>query len=263
MLEPHPKRLTLLLGAAQQNHSPQVLSTLNPYQWQLGSWKLNVRSVHLPIGELLCRKRWPQWRHVPPVESMPITRYIQRFCLTHLDRLKKILHLRLGLLHWTLQWQLFPDKCWAAGDSSQRSYGVHIYSSQAPHPIEDWHATFLQAAKRAAFSKSHASLCSSMLISPRGIVRCHYRHPQQCLHSWCVDAVYRVTYHLDIFPITLLDLKISKEVCVHHVPPIRILSVIRKVGNQGGSLAGSTLRHSSQIFIFVKNDVVVSWQMNN
>jgi hypothetical protein len=55
----------------------------------------------------------------------------------------------------------------------------------------------------------------------------------------------------------------NKEVRVHHVSPIRILSVVRKVGNQGGSLVGNTLCHSGQIFIFVKNDVVLSWQMNN
>jgi hypothetical protein len=52
---------------------------------------------------------------------------------------------------------------------------------------------------------------------------------------------------------------ISKEVHVHHVPPIRILNVTRKVGGQGGSLAGSTFRHIGQIFIFVKNDIVLSW----
>jgi hypothetical protein len=51
---------------------------------------------------------------------------------------------------------------------------------------------------------------------------------------------------------------ISKEVCVHHVPPIRILSVTHEVGSQGGSLEGNTLRHNGQIFIFVKNDVVMS-----
>jgi hypothetical protein len=56
---------------------------------------------------------------------------------------------------------------------------------------------------------------------------------------------------------------ISMEVHVHHVPPIHIFSVICKVGGQGGSLAGNTLRHNNQIFIFVKNDVVLSWQMNN
>ncbi len=56
---------------------------------------------------------------------------------------------------------------------------------------------------------------------------------------------------------------INKEVRVHHVPPIRILSVIHKVGGQGGSLAGNTFRHNGQIFILVKNDIVLSWQMNN
>jgi hypothetical protein len=56
---------------------------------------------------------------------------------------------------------------------------------------------------------------------------------------------------------------INREVRVHHIPPIYILSIIRKVGNQGGFLAGSTLRHNGQIFIFVKNDIVLSWQMNN
>jgi len=56
---------------------------------------------------------------------------------------------------------------------------------------------------------------------------------------------------------------INKEVSIHHVPPIRILSVIQKVGNQGGFLVNSTLHHNDQIFIFVKNDVVLSWQMNN
>jgi hypothetical protein len=55
---------------------------------------------------------------------------------------------------------------------------------------------------------------------------------------------------------------ISMEVRVHHVPPIRILNVIHKVGGQGCSLASSTLRHNGQIFIFVKNDVMLSWQMN-
>ncbi len=56
---------------------------------------------------------------------------------------------------------------------------------------------------------------------------------------------------------------INKEVHIHHVPPIRILSDIRKVGGQGGFLAGNMLCHNDQIFIFVKNDVVLSWQMNN
>jgi len=56
---------------------------------------------------------------------------------------------------------------------------------------------------------------------------------------------------------------ISREVRIHHVPPIHILSVIRKVGGQGGFLVGSMLRHSGQIYIFIKNDVVLSWQMNN
>ncbi len=56
---------------------------------------------------------------------------------------------------------------------------------------------------------------------------------------------------------------ISKEVRVHHIPPIHILSVICKVGGQGGILASGTLHHSDQIFIFVKNDIVLSWQMNN
>jgi hypothetical protein len=51
---------------------------------------------------------------------------------------------------------------------------------------------------------------------------------------------------------------INKEVCIHHIPPIQILSIIRKVGGQGGFLAGKTLRHSGQIFIFVKNDIVLS-----
>ncbi len=56
---------------------------------------------------------------------------------------------------------------------------------------------------------------------------------------------------------------INMEVHLHHIPPIRILSVIHKVGSQGGSLASNTLRHNGQIFIFVKNDVVMSSQMNN
>jgi hypothetical protein len=56
---------------------------------------------------------------------------------------------------------------------------------------------------------------------------------------------------------------INKEVRVHHVPPIHILSVIHKVSGQGGSLVGNTLHHNGQNFIFVKNDVVFSWQMNN
>jgi hypothetical protein len=51
---------------------------------------------------------------------------------------------------------------------------------------------------------------------------------------------------------------ISREIRVHHVSPIHILSVIGKVGGQGGFLAGSTLRHSGQIFIFIKNDIVLS-----
>ncbi len=51
---------------------------------------------------------------------------------------------------------------------------------------------------------------------------------------------------------------ISREIRVHHVPPICILSIIHKVNNQGGSLASNMLRHNGQIFIFVKNDVVVS-----
>ncbi len=37
VLEPNPKRSALLPGVAQQNRSAQVLSTLSPYQWQLGS----------------------------------------------------------------------------------------------------------------------------------------------------------------------------------------------------------------------------------
>jgi hypothetical protein len=41
------------------------------------------------------------------------------------------------------------------------------------------------------------------------------------------------------------------------------LSIIHKVGSQGGFLVGSMLRHNNQIFIFVKNDIVLSWQMNN
>ncbi len=57
VLDPHPKRSTLLFEITQQNRSTQVSSTLSPYQWQLRSWKLNVRSVHLPIWELLCWKR--------------------------------------------------------------------------------------------------------------------------------------------------------------------------------------------------------------
>ncbi len=52
---------------------------------------------------------------------------------------------------------------------------------------------------------------------------------------------------------------INREVHVHHVPPICILSIIRKIGGQSGSLAGSTLHHNGQIFIFIKNDVVLSW----
>jgi hypothetical protein len=50
---------------------------------------------------------------------------------------------------------------------------------------------------------------------------------------------------------------ISKKVRIHHVSPIRILSVTHKVGSQGGSLEGNTLRHNGQIFIFVKNDVMM------
>jgi hypothetical protein len=56
---------------------------------------------------------------------------------------------------------------------------------------------------------------------------------------------------------------INREVCVHHIPPIRILSVIRKVGGQGGFLTSNTLHHNGQILIFAKYDVVLSWQMNN
>jgi len=56
---------------------------------------------------------------------------------------------------------------------------------------------------------------------------------------------------------------INKEVSVHHVSPIRILSVIHKVSSQGGFLVSSTFHHNGQIFIFVKNDVVLFWQMNN
>ncbi len=51
---------------------------------------------------------------------------------------------------------------------------------------------------------------------------------------------------------------INKEVRVHHILPIHILSVIRKIGSQGGSLVGSTFRHNGQIFIFVKNDSVLA-----
>ncbi len=64
MLKPHLEWSTLLPETSQQNYSPEVLSTLSPYQWQLRSWKLNVRSLHLPIGELLCWKRQPWWRRV-------------------------------------------------------------------------------------------------------------------------------------------------------------------------------------------------------
>jgi hypothetical protein len=53
------------------------------------------------------------------------------------------------------------------------------------------------------------------------------------------------------------------EVHVHHILPISLLSIICKVGGQGGSLTGSMLHHSGQIFIFVKNGTVMSWQMNN
>jgi hypothetical protein len=56
---------------------------------------------------------------------------------------------------------------------------------------------------------------------------------------------------------------INMEVRVHHVLLIRILSVICKVGSQGGFVMGNTLRHNGQIFIFVKNDVVLPLQMNN
>jgi len=56
---------------------------------------------------------------------------------------------------------------------------------------------------------------------------------------------------------------INREVRIHHVLPICISNVIHKVGGQGGFLAGNTFCHSGQIFIFVKNDVVMSWQMNN
>ncbi len=56
---------------------------------------------------------------------------------------------------------------------------------------------------------------------------------------------------------------INREVHIHHVSPILILSIIHKVGGQSGSLVGSTLYHNIQIFIFVKNDVVLSWQMKN
>ncbi len=141
---------------------------------------------------------------------MPITCYIHRFYLTHQDRLGKILHLRLRLLRWTLKWKLFLGKCWAMGDFGRCSHGVHLYRNQIPHPIEDWHTTFLQAiTKWATFLENHASLCSSTLIWPQRVVGCHYRHPWQCLHSWCINAAYHVTYHFDIFPITLLDSKES------------------------------------------------------
>ncbi len=43
-------------------------------------------------------KEATRWRRVRPVKLMPITCYIQRFWLTHLDHIGKILHLRLGLL---------------------------------------------------------------------------------------------------------------------------------------------------------------------
>ncbi len=56
---------------------------------------------------------------------------------------------------------------------------------------------------------------------------------------------------------------INREVRVHHISPIRILSVICKIGGQDGFLVSNTLHHNDQIFIFVKNDVVLSWQMNN
>ncbi len=123
--------------------------------------------VHPPSNRrVVMSKEVPRWRRVCPVEPMPITCYIQRFCLTHLDRLRKILRLRLGLLCWTLQWQFFLGKCWAAGDSSWRNHGVCLYHSQVPQPIEDWHAAFLQAAKRVAFPENHASHYSSTLIWP-------------------------------------------------------------------------------------------------
>ncbi len=56
---------------------------------------------------------------------------------------------------------------------------------------------------------------------------------------------------------------ISREVHIHHVSPIHILSIIRKVCSQSGFLVGSMVRHTGEIFIFVKNDIVLSWQMNN
>jgi len=141
---------------------------------------------------------------------MSITRYIQRFCLTHLDHLGKVLHLCLGLLHWTMQWQMFLGKCWTTGNYGGSNHGVHLYRSQASPPIDDWHVAFLQAAKRTTFFKSRASLCLSTLIWPQRVVRCCCRHSRQCLHSWCVDAKYCATYHLNIFPITLPDSKESK-----------------------------------------------------
>ncbi len=48
------------------------------------------------------------------------------------------------------------------------------------------------------------------------------------------------------------------EIHVHHVSPICILSVIRKVGGQNGSLVGNTFHQDNQIFIFVENDIVLS-----
>jgi hypothetical protein len=138
--------------------------------------------------------------------------YIQRFCLTHLDHLRKIIRLWFGLLRWTLQWQLFPNKCWVTRDSSRRNHGVRLYRNQTPQPIKDWHAIFLQATKWATFPESRASLCSSTLIWPRGVVGCRCRHPQYCLHSWCVNVAYCATYCLNIFPITLPNSKESRIV---------------------------------------------------
>jgi hypothetical protein len=52
---------------------------------------------------------------------------------------------------------------------------------------------------------------------------------------------------------------INREIRVNHVLPIRILSIIHKVGAQGGFQVGIMLCHSGQIFIFIKNNVVLSW----
>ncbi len=69
-----------MISFASRNNSAKSLCTgiehIESLPRVIGILKLNVKSIHLPIGKILRQKRRPQWQHVRPVEPMPITRYI-------------------------------------------------------------------------------------------------------------------------------------------------------------------------------------------